>query len=484
MIQISKNSLNNAVHHKSTVEICFEKGVSMTKFKTIFLIFLFAMVYGLWSPLRPLGFVEQAVDCYGSEKGGDVLTTREGEPIVCAYFFGHWWEPWKSNDDAIRTDLKKLKSMGFNTILVDHEWSQMKDRNWYYPDREQKLAKETGMYVVPWLEAKCGVDIGSDINRIIQAKKMYGVRIPQAINQAGKKARAAICYSPEFKSYMVQWVSSYIDRYLGTDTGNLLMVKKAGKVHPVVSLCVEAGWDMVSFDTQTNEYFREWAKKKYKNIDPLNSEWGTSYKDFSEIDPRDTAIFDYSNMRRFTQPKPVEDHILFRAELCSSAFADIKKELLKKYPDMYFMAELPYQFDCGRRCGDYVGYKWQYAALPEMIAYADMLLIRSSGDVTLDEYESIREFKKKFKMDVILTHRTHTHGNPSQFSDYEDIAKNTLEYVDGLGIYSWNEMVDCHTAVNAEGVGAVPFRVDEEKSAEMAGYIEKLNKEYVKLFKK
>jgi len=417
-----------------------------------------------------------------AEKGGNVLTTREGEPIICAYFFGHWWEPWKSNDDAIRRDLQLLKKMGFNTILVDHEWSQMKDRNWYWLDREHKLAKESGLYIVPWLEAKCGADI-SDPARLSSAKKMYGVKIPRAMTQSGKKAQI-LCYSPEFKSYMVQWVSSYIDRYLGTDTGNLLMVKKGGKSHPVISLCVEAGWNMVSFDTQTNELFREWVKKKYKDISSVNSAWGTDYRDFRDIDPLNREIFDYSNMRRFSQPAAVEDHILFRAELCNSAFARIKEELLKKYPDMLFLAELPYQFECESRCGDAVVYKWQYAALPEMVAYADILLIRSTGDMTDEELEALREFGKKYKIDLILTHRTHTHVNPSQFSNYEDIAKNAFEYASGLGIYSWNEMVDCHVAVNAEGIGAVPFRVDEEKSSEMISNIEKLNREYLRLFKK
>ena len=93
--------------------------------------------------------------------GTEPLRLADGRPFVCVYYFGHWWEPWKSDDDAIRRDFARLKAMGVSVIAVDHEWSQAIDGNWKWLDREHRLAKEAGLQVLPWLSAKVWSDLSS-----------------------------------------------------------------------------------------------------------------------------------------------------------------------------------------------------------------------------------------------------------------------------------------------------------------------------------
>ena len=87
-----------------------------------------------------------------SEKGA--IHLPDGQPLVCMYYFTHWWEPWKSDDNAILSDFQRLRSIGVNTVLLDQEWSQTIDGNWKWLDRDFRLAEQTGIKIVPWLSLK------------------------------------------------------------------------------------------------------------------------------------------------------------------------------------------------------------------------------------------------------------------------------------------------------------------------------------------
>lgn len=89
------------------------------------------------------------------------LRTNEGQPLCAVCFFTHWWEPWRSQDGAILADLSRLRAGGINTLLVDHEWSQAIDGNWRLLDRGHRLARESGMGIVPWLSLKSWSDIAA-----------------------------------------------------------------------------------------------------------------------------------------------------------------------------------------------------------------------------------------------------------------------------------------------------------------------------------
>lgn len=391
-----------------------------------------------------------------------------GEPLLCLYFFGHWWEPWKSDDSAIRRDLQLLRQLGFNTLLLDHEFSQMLDGNWKWLDREHRLAKEEGFYIVPWLEAHCGRDIATGYEyRMGWAEKLLGVPpIPLSLNQKGEKVQAKV-YSEEFKRYLTAYASAYLDRY--QEEGKVLRVIWEGKEHPVISLSCEM--DFTAFDEETNELFKEWLRKRYKGeIRALNALWGTNFKDFEEIDPRDERLFDYSKVEQSLQPIPVVEHARFRAELCSTAFNDIKERLKSKYPDLLFLAEVPYQF--GSLHPHALSYQWSCGCLPEIVRFADIVLIRGTqGRLTREEREEIRKLRRRGQK-VIYCYRV-SEWIGREFG--EDIA----EVGQGLGYYSWNEMVDCHIVENPPGVGSEDFRIDAKMSEQLIEKVREANKAYL-----
>jgi len=396
------------------------------------------------------------------------LFLPNGEPLLSIYFFGHWWEPWKSDDSAIRRDLRRLRELGFNTLLLDHEFSQMLDGNWKWLDREHRLAKEEGFYIVPWLEAHCGRDISAHYEwRMGWASKLYGIpQIPLTINQKGETTQAKV-YSEEFKRYLVSYVSSYLERYLRD--GRILRVIWEGRERPLISLSCEM--DFTAFDEETNQLFREWLRKRYKgDIKALNALWGTSFSDFSQIDPRDERIFDYSRVDQPVQPIPVVEHSRFRAELCSSAFADIKERLKKRYPDLLFLAEVPYQF--GSQHPHALSYQWSCGCLPEIVRFADIVLMRGTqGRLTDEEKEEIRKLRRRGQR-MIYCYRV------SNWIDAE-FGRDIGEIGDGLGYYSWNEMVDCHIVENPVGVGREDFSISAEMSRELIERVKSANLAYI-----
>ncbi len=396
------------------------------------------------------------------------LLLPNGEPLLCIYFFGHWWEPWKSEDSAIRRDLKLLRELGFNTLLVDHQFSQMIDGNWRWLDREHRWAKEEGFYIVPWLEAHCGRDISAHYEyRMGWVEKLFGVSpIPLTVNQKGEKTQAKV-YSEEFKKYLLSYASAYIERY--GEKGRILKVIWEGKERPVISLSCEM--DFTAFDEETNNLFREWLRKRYRNdIGALNALWGTGFRDFGEIDPRDERIFDYSRVDQPHQPVPVTEHARFRAELCNSAFEDIKERLREKYPDLLLLAEVPYPF--GSKHPHALGYQWSCACLPEIVRFADIVLIRGTqGRLTREEREEIKKLLRRGQK-VVYCYRVSDLINEKFGEDIAGVGN-------GLGYYSWNEMVDCHIVRNPPGVGREDFRIDGETMSKLVKGVREANGAYL-----
>ncbi len=303
------------------------------------------------------------------------LLLPDGEPVVAAYFFTRWWEPWRSDDDRVRADIQILDEAGVNVLLIDHQPSQMfGEAGWSWFDRDHRLAAERGLYIVPWLESKCGRD-ASFADRFDEIARRWDVQLERAEQQDGTPAET-LMWKPEFTTYMLRWIGDYLERY-GEDSA-LLRVVRDGREYRVISPCVELGWGEVSFDDETNALFREWVTKRYDDIDSLNAAWGTTYPDFDAIDPRDKEVFDYSDLRQPTQSPAVTDHTRFRTELVRDVYQGLADVLKAEYPDLLLMAELPYEFPCDHT--DALKYGWEYAAFPEIAEWADLLLIRTTGD--------------------------------------------------------------------------------------------------------
>jgi hypothetical protein len=380
------------------------------------------------------------------------LRLPNGEPMVAIYFFGHWWQPWMSDDEAIRRDLRRLKAMGFNTLLVDHEFSQSLDGEWKWLDREHRLAKECGFVIVPWLEAHGGNDISIGDRRQWAAKALgVSADIPLTVRQDGSQGGSLIT-SAQFKDYLTAYVSRYVERY--AKDGALLHVMKEGKARPVVTLGCEL--DITMYDAQTNRAFILWLKRRYQEDLPrLNRAWGTQFGAFEEIDPRETRLFDYSDPQKHLPPA-VRDHALFRAETGNAVFTEITKRLKRRFPDLLILAEMPYSFDCPHPHGP--AYQWSCAALPEAFRFADILILRwIQGRPTQLERDAITRFRKMSRADVVICYRV------SEMLSGEH-GMDTAAIANGIGFYSWNEMVDAHAVENPSGVGIDAYRLDRAAS--------------------
>ncbi len=388
------------------------------------------------------------VSCAGANAAKDTaLRLADGKPLVGIYYFTHWWEPWKSSDDRIIQDLKMLKGRGFNTIMLDSEWSQMIAGNWKLLDRGHELAKKAGVEILPWLSLKVWADIGG-ADRAELIKDMYGVTIEHGKNPDGTDGRVKP-YDPAVIEAGYRYSVDYIERYL--DSGALLHVMWNGKLRPVVALTVELEWSG-SADVLTQQMFRLWVRAKYGDqLSKLNKEWKTSYTGFEQIDMYDDSVFDLkAHVKKKSQhPKAVEDHVEFRAQVVDISLGEIKRRLLEKYPDLLIASELPYQFDSDHPHAE--SYRVSGGANISSAKHADMLVIRATDSLTKAEEKAVLKHKKQTGQKIILTYRTYCTWGPKLLEGTttynqmnEQFAEQAARVADGFGFYSWNEMVDTH----------------------------------------
>ena len=382
-------------------------------------------------------------------QSSSTIMLKDNKPLAGFYYFTHWWEPWASDDNLILKDFSDMKAMGYNTIFLDSEWSQMIAADWKLLDRGHKLAKGAGIEILPWLSLKAWIDIADPESRRKMIKDMYDVDIEMGIDADGKINRNKP-YDPAIIEAGYQYSIAYLKRYL--NDGAILHVMDNGKLKPVVAITVELEWSG-SNDSTTNKMFQDWLRKKYAYTTALNKAWNTKIKNIDNITIFDKDIFDtdeYLNGKS-KHPKAVEDNALFRAEVLDNSMLEIKNRLKKDYPDLLIATEIPYQFldiHPHARWYTYVG-----GALPESSKHADILVLRCTDYISKESGEFIKKWKKENNQKVILAYRTPV-GYAKNFingelaSPYFKIGKQAAEYADGFGFYSWNEMVDVHISAD------------------------------------
>lgn len=344
-----------------------------------------------------LGLGLSLLCCALAMANNEPLRLPDGQPLVCMYYFTHWWEPWKSDDGAVLDDFRNLRSMGINTVLLDQEWSQTIDGNWKWLDRDFRLAEEAGVKIVPWLSLKTWCDIQPG-HRAELAKEWFGVDMRYGVTQDGEQT-APLPYDESVLIAGSKYAMMYLDRYVSSA---LLHLRWNGKDRPVICLGVESAWHG-SFDDTTNLLFCRWIRDRYRDIKALNDSWRTEYSDFFHIDPRDTAIFDYSGHvdGKAKHPTAVEDHIEFRSEIISDSLARMAALVRQKYPDVLFLAEIPYQY--GSEHPHARGYRIGYGANPRSCDYADIVLFRNTGPLSAKEAKSLKEHQARTGQKFILT---------------------------------------------------------------------------------
>jgi hypothetical protein len=368
----------------------------------------------------------------------DPIKLSDGQMLKAIYYFPHWWEPWKSDDALVTGDLKKMKELGFNTVCLDHEVSQAVDREFYWLDREYKLAAQEKMSILPWLQLQA-----VDRNALMEFTHLT---LKQAVNQDKQPEADCIIYGdPEFKKALVHYVTVYLDRYVNESA--LLNIQDGKRTRPVVGLMIETGWRSpsglpLSFDDETNAYFRKWMKASYYDIKHLNKKWGTTYKSYDEIDPCDKTIFNYAFTDRANPPMAVQQHVIFRARVIKETLAEVAREVRKRHGDVLFVAEVAYPFVSDDPNAD--AYRWNDANEQTAVEFADIIFIRTLGGPVTKPVVDQGTFLKPFAKRVVLAYRLLDGADPaSAVSLALDCAMNS----NGFALYNWNENADQSSAV-------------------------------------
>ncbi len=409
------------------------------------------------------------------------LTVPESGPLSAVYFFTHWWEPWKSSDRAVLDDLKKLRAAGYNTIFLDHQWSQMIDGDWRLLDRGHRLAREAGVRILPWLGTKAGLDLGTSPQRRELVRQMYGREIRPGRDRDGRPDRT-LPWDEAVVEASARYFIDYLDRY--RDGGALLHIDWDGRLRPVVAPTVELDWGG-SCDVETEQMFRLWLRARYGDTRKLNESWGTSLSDWSAVRICDGALFDLDAHRegKSGHPAAVEDHIEFRAQVMDISLGEVSRRIRERHPDVLIATELPYQF--GSRHPHAVGYRIGQGANPSAARHADILVLRATGPLTEEEARLLQDHRLQTGQKVILTYRTYPEWGRDLLSGRTAAKEMGQAYggqaaalADGFGLYSWNEMVDCHIAPGADPSYAAPFQVAQEESAAMQKAMEEMARQF------
>ncbi|MCX6375455.1 MAG: beta-galactosidase [Armatimonadetes bacterium] len=368
----------------------------------------------------------------------DPIRLADDQTLKAVYYFPHWWDPWKSDDAVVTADLKKMKEIGFNTVCLDHEVSQAVDRDFFWLDREYKLAGQEKMCVLPWLQLQA-----VDRSALMQFSHLT---LKPAVNQDKQLEEDCIIYGdPEFKKALIHYVSVYLDRY--AEDPALLRIKDGKKLRPVVGLMLETGWRStnglpLSFDETTNAYFRKWMKALYYDIKHLNKKWGTSFKDFDEIDPCDKAIFNYAFTDRANPPMAVSEHVIFRARVIKECLQDVAREIRKKHKDILFVAEVAYPFESSDPNAEVYHYNNANDAIA--VDFADIVFVRTLGGPVVKPVVNDGGLLKTETKRVILAYRLFDNAEaPAAVNLALDCAINS----NGFAYYNWNEKADQTSAI-------------------------------------
>lgn len=377
--------------------------------------------------------------CAGKISLRDPIRLADDQVLRAIYYYPHWSDPWKSDDAAVTGDLRTMKELGFNTICVDHEVSQAIDREWYWLDREYKLAGQGSIRVLPWLQLQA-------VDRVA-LMKFSRLQLKQAVNQDRQPEEDSIVFRDgEFKHALAHYISVYLDRY-GNDPALLRIKDGRGKIRPVVGLVVEAGWRNtsglpLSFDEETNAYFRKWMRATYHDLNHLNTKWGTNYASFDEIDPCDKTIFDYAFADKDNMPVAVREHTHFRARLINDALKDVARDVRRRHKDVLFVAEVAYPFSADDPNASV--YRWNSANEYKSVEFADIIFIRTLGSTSSGELQKEQELMMLNGKRVVLAYRLSGDVQPA---GAVALALDCATCANGLGYYNWNETTDESSAI-------------------------------------
>ena len=362
-------------------------------------------------------------------------------PLIGVYFYGHRASPWKNNDTIFKKDLKQVRQLGANTLFTVHSPEQAYSDNWKAYDREHQAAKQTGLRILPGLDLRTGLNLSKPV-----VTEALGIDVPSGQTQDGEKQNSLI-YTQEFREALFKYASEYLSRYL--NDGALLRIMHEGKTKPVIALSYEVGWENASFDKRTNKEFQHFVYKHFSvelssNIGELNFYWGTRLHDWANINTQNLEVFDLN----FALPdderlwRPLQYFAWFRAKLVDEALSEVKDALLEEYPDLLFASEIACPFGSEKRVA--MEYRYRAACLPRVVSHADLVLVRTAGDVSVEEKDWLLKLMETGRQ-VVLCHRmAQDYGYGKDLAEIfykQEIPGTSARFSNGIGFFSWNDVM-------------------------------------------
>jgi hypothetical protein len=214
-----------------------------------------------------------------------MIEKNNKEPYINIWF-GNFYKPAFDDKNFIEKNIKLIKKLGFNSIMLDSKaWQDFRDRfnglpaSQYVEMQEfmQKVAKENNIshqFLALYLN-------GDNLYPYIRfSPPIYGESIITAKGIDGKWYRY---WSDKAKQSMTEHVSGLMKMY----SKNYTTVEINGEEKlPLCSM-----WDPIvapSFDDDGKQRYLNWLKKQYKNnIEFFNKAYGTSFSDFNALTKED-----------------------------------------------------------------------------------------------------------------------------------------------------------------------------------------------------
>ncbi len=188
---------------------------------------------------------------------------------------------WRLNPDCWEKIIDSVKDLGLNIIstYVPWEYHELKKGQLDFEGKTTRQRDLVGFI------------------KLLQKKKMWLIIRPGPYLYTEWKNKGIPSYMvkyhrnhPEFKrisSKYIRQICKTIRPFLVTNGGNIIMVQADNEID-IWSKFYE---DDMGF-LKKSGIFQEFLKKKYKNIEALNSVWRTNYKSFSEAKPVTQNIMD------------------------------------------------------------------------------------------------------------------------------------------------------------------------------------------------
>lgn len=214
-----------------------------------------------------------------------MIDVKTKEPYINIWF-GNFYKPAYDNQEFIKYGIDLLKSCGFNSILLDAKaWQDFDDRyegkeaSQYVSMQEymQEQIREQGLSHVFMALYLNGDNLYPNIRF---SPPIYGSSI---INIDGTDGKWYRYWSSSAKDSMVKHIKGLMNLYRDN---NVEIIVNGERRLPICSM-----WDPIvapSFDDEGRQRYQWWLKQKYHdNIEEFNRLYGSEFKSFSELHPKD-----------------------------------------------------------------------------------------------------------------------------------------------------------------------------------------------------